>query len=86
MSRKSDYVTNARQYARDLWETLNALEAMQKEWSALDYSNTMDASDAFIGSNTGLDATMVGSVVFETTNAIRAIFNAGHATNVARLL
>lgn len=85
MSRQSDFVTLARQEARRLWEALNALEALQKEWNALDYGNTLGA-EAFAGQNDHLNALQVGAVVFDTAAAIRAQFDAGHATNVARLL
>lgn len=85
MSRQSDFVTLARQEARRLWEALNALEALQKEWNALDYGNTLGA-EAFAGENAALNAAQVGAVVFDTANAIRAVLSAGHATNMARLL
>lgn len=83
--RQSDFVTEARQAARRLWEAHQKLEALQHEWNALDYGNTLEP-DAFIGENEGLTPTAIGAVVFDTANAIRGVLTAGHATNVARLL
>lgn len=83
MSRESDFITEARSHARALWNAVNALEALQNEWNALDYGNTLDVG---VGENDGLNATAVGAVVFDSANAIRATLNAGHATNVAKLL
>ena len=83
MAREQDFITEARTHARALWDAVNALEALQKEWNALDYSTTLDAGE---GENSGIGGAQVGAVVFDTANAIRAVLNAGHATNVARLL
>lgn len=85
MSRQSDFVTLARQEDRAIWNALNALEALQREWNALDYGNTL-TEDAFAGANAGLDTAAVGAVVFATADALRAVLNTGHATNMARLL
>lgn len=83
MSRESDFITEARAHARALWNAVNALEALQKEHSALDYGNTLDDG---VGENAGITKQMVGAVVFDTANAVRVVLNAGHATNVAKLL
>lgn len=37
------------------------------------------------GVNDGLVAADVGAVVFDTANAMVAVLNAGHATNMAKL-
>lgn len=81
--RGSDFITEARQHARKLWDAVNALEALQKEYNALDYGNTL--ADG-VGDNEGYTKLEVGSVVFDTANAIRTVLNSGHATNVAKLL
>lgn len=81
--RGQDFITMARQHARELWNALNALEEMQKEWNALDYGNTLPDGE---GENTGYTKDEVGAVVFDTANAIRTVMNAGNATNVAKLL
>lgn len=77
--RKEEFVADARRHVRSIWDALNALEAMQREWNALDYGNTL-------GTHDGLLPLEVGAVVFDTANALRTTLNAGHATNMAKLL
>lgn len=89
MSRESDYVTNVRAANRQLWDAINELVSLQRQWAALDYGNTLD--DHLEGTeptdaNHGLTAGQVGAVVFDTANAMVGVLNAGHATNMANLL
>jgi hypothetical protein len=81
--RQQDYITIVRQKNRQLWDAINELQALQREWNALDYGNTLAAGE---GDNTGVTAAEVGSVVFDTTNAFVTVLGAGHATNMAKLL
>ena len=83
MSREQDYITLVRQANRQVWDGINALVAMQREWNALDYGSTLDAG---AGENANITAAAVGAVVFDTANALVATLNAGHATNMAKLL
>jgi len=83
MSREQDFITEARQASRAIWDGINALVALQREWNALDYGNTLDAGE---GDNTGITASEVGAVVFDSANALVGVLNAGHATNMANLL
>jgi hypothetical protein len=83
MSRQSDYVTEARQAARQVWGGINALVALQREWDALDYGNTL-ADGA--GANSGVTRAHVGACVFDSANALVTALNGGVATNFARLL
>jgi hypothetical protein len=83
MSRESDYITEARTAARDLLDAYQRLVSLQFEYNALDYGNTLDDG---AGDNAGITKVHVGAVVFDTANAITTVFNAGHATNIARLL
>ena len=85
VARQSGFVTEARQATRELWLALQKLEAMQREWNALDYSNTLTEA-AFGGENAPVTAQNVSDVIFTTTNAIRAVLDAGNGTNLARLL
>lgn len=82
-TRKQQYITEARAHARAIWEALNALEGLQREWTALDYGSSLEAGE---GANAEITAAEVGSVVFDTTNALRSLLNEGHATNLAHLL
>lgn len=82
-NRQQDYITEARQAAQALWAAVLQLEAMQAEWNALDYGNTLADGE---GANAGYTKAEVGSVVHDTTNALRALFQQGHGTNIANLL
>lgn len=83
MSREQDFITEARQANKAIWDGINKLVALQREWNALDYGNTLDAGE---GENTGVGAADVGAVTFDTTNALVGVLAAGHATNMAKLL
>ena len=83
MSRQSDYITEARQAARNLWDSILALEALQSEYNALAYGDSLPDG---VGENEGVTRLEVGAVVFDTANAMRAVLDAGHSTNIAKLL
>ena len=83
MARGQDFITLARQHNKAIWDGINALVAMQREWNALDYGNTLEDGD---GGNAGYTADEVGAVVFDTANAMVAVLAAGHATNMSKLL
>lgn len=83
MARGSDFITLARQHNKNIWDGINALVALQREWNALDYGNTLPDGD---GANSEYTADEVGAVVFDTANAFVAVLGAGHATNMAKLL
>lgn len=83
MARGQDFITLARQQNKAIWDGINALVAMQREWNALDYGNTLEDGD---GANSEYTADEVGAVVFDTANAFVAVLAAGHATNMAKLL
>jgi hypothetical protein len=81
--RQQDYYTLARNHNKAIWDGINALVALQREWNALDYGNTLEPG---AGANEGLTDTDIGAVVFDTANAMVGVLNAGHATNMAKLL
>lgn len=78
-----NFYNDARRNAKALWNAIETLQAMQDQWNALDYGNTLADGD---GNNAGLTKDDVGAVVFATTNAFKGLFSAGHATNLAKLL
>lgn len=82
-SREQDYISEARNLNRQLWNALNGLKGMQREFTALDYGTTLADGE---GDNAGITKVDVGAVVFATTDAIIDLFNSGHATNCAKLL
>lgn len=81
--RDQDFYTEARAHNRAIWNGINALVSLQREWNANDSGTTLPDGE---GENVGLDRTEVGAVVFDTANAFVAVLNAGHATNMAKLL
>lgn len=83
MSRESDFITEARTHARNVWNGIYALQAMQAEWNALNYGSTLDDG---AGDNAGLTKTEVGAAVFAASNALVVVLNGGQAANLAKLL
>ena len=83
MSRQSDYISEARAANRQVWDGINALKALQREYNALDYGNTLPDG---VGENDGITKAEVGAVVFDTANAMVSLLDTGHATNMAKLL
>jgi hypothetical protein len=83
MSRQADYISEARAANRQVWEGINTLKSLQREYNALDYGNTLPDGS---GENDGITKAEVGAVVFDTANALVTLLDAGHATNMAKLL
>lgn len=83
MSRQSDYISEARAANRQVWEGINTLKSLQREYNALDYGNTLPDGS---GENDGITKAEVGAVVFDTANAMVSLLDTGHATNMAKLL
>jgi hypothetical protein len=82
-NREQDFISEARQLNKQIWDGINGLSALQREWNALNYGATLDAG---AGANDGISPSDVGSVVFDTTTAFVGVLNAGHATNMAKIL
>lgn len=82
-ARQQAYYVEAKEANQALWDAINKLVAMQREWNALDYGTNLAAGS---GGNAGLTKTEVGAVVFDSANAFVTVLNAGHATNLAKLL
>lgn len=81
--RDADYITRVRGLTHTLWNAIADLQECQRQWDALDYGNTLPNGS---GSNEGITAAQVGAVVSDTANALVAVLEAGHATNMAKLL
>lgn len=82
-NRHQDYISNIRAANKAIWDGINTLVSAQREWNALDYGNTLPVGE---GGNDGITKTQVGSVAFDTANALVGVLGAGHATNMAKLL
>lgn len=85
MPRTEDFYTEAKKHTKQLWDALSALEALQKESTALDYATTLPNASV-PGANAGLTKLEITAVVFTTTNVLRAALIGGHASNLAKLL
>ena len=81
--RDADYISRVRQLNRQLWDAILNLQECQRQWNALDYGNTLPNG---AGGNDGITAVQVGAVVSDTADALVAVLEAGHATNMAKLL
>jgi ribonuclease HI len=89
-ARKANFKTHTREATRQLWNALQNLKGLQAEWTAQDYGNTLGTDEANpdgSGSeHVGLAPAAFGAVLFATTDAIDALMDAGHATNVTNIL
>ena len=83
MSREQYYITAARAANRKVWDGINELIAMQREWNARNYGNTLDDG---AGENAGIAAADVGAVIFASADALAAVLDGGIAGNMAKLL
>lgn len=83
LNRQVQYINEARDATRRLWDALNDLIVLQREWNAEDYGNTLAAGT---GDNNGITAAMVGAAVFDSANAFVTVLNTGVATNLSNLL
>lgn len=83
MPREQDFYSEHRANVRKVLEGINGLVAGQREYNALDYGNTLEPG---AGENDGVTKVEIGAVVFDTANALVAVLNAGHATNMYKVL
>jgi hypothetical protein len=81
--RHQDYISAVRAANRQIWDGVNELKALQREWQALDYGTTLSDGE---GANEGYTKAEIGAVTFATTDALSALLDAGHATNMANAL
>lgn len=80
---EQDFITLTRQEARAFWDSYNALLARQAEWNAQNYGATLDVGT---NDNEGIVAAQIGSVIFDTMNAVKVVMDAGNATNITTIL
>ena len=78
-----DYITRVRLANQKVWEGINELKALQREWNALDYGSTLPNGT---GDHAGVTTAEVGAVVFDSANALSTVLDTGVATNMAKLL
>lgn len=83
MSRAEEYYQQVRDANRAIWDGINQLKGLQREWNALDYGTTLPNEPV---GNEGIMSAELGAVVFDSANALEATLASGHATNMAKLL
>jgi hypothetical protein len=79
MSRKAEFVADVQRANRQIWDGIKQLKALQPECTYMDYGTTL-------GTQNGVDPADVIAVLFTTTNALEGLLDAGHGTNMAKLL
>ena len=85
MARSSDFVTHVRQESASLLDTVDKLNALKREWDALDYGNTL-GDDAFEGSNSEVTLAEVTAVIGVTLTALNDLMAQGHGSNLYKML
>lgn len=84
VARENDFISDVRAANRAIWDALNQLAALRREWTALDYGNTLDVG---VGENAGVAPADVQAVLFTTGEAVDSFLAAGfHYTGMAKLL
>lgn len=83
MSREDYVVQEIQQHTREIWDAVNALLALQREWTYQDYTNTISGSITLTDSP---DVSDIIAVLFTTTDAINGLLIAGHGTNITKIL
>ena len=56
--RGQDYITEARRHNKAVWDGINALVALQREWNANDFGTTLPGGT---GDNAGLERAEIGA-------------------------
>lgn len=82
MARPSDFVSEVRQLATALLQTVNGMDALRKEWDGMDYLNTITDAGGFAGANADVDVDDIAAVIGTTLDALNELLNAGHRTNL----
>lgn len=85
MNRPSDFVTEIRQLSTVFLQTVNGMDSLRREWDGLDYLHSLTESGAFEGSNSDVDVDDIAAVIGTTLDAINALLNSGHRTNLLNI-
>ncbi len=82
-AREQEYYVAVKDANRQIWDGINTLISLQREWNSLDYGTTLDDGE---GGNVPLTKTEITAVVNTTANAFVTLLGDGHGTNMAKLL
>ncbi len=82
-TRGANFISTARDATTEFWKAYQVMLSLQQEWNAQDYSNNLEDG---VDGNSGVLAADVGAVIFATADAVKVLMDAGHSTNVTKLL
>jgi hypothetical protein len=83
MSRANNFVDEVQSASRQLWDSINKLTQLQREWTFRDYTNTLEADITLTEYPPVADlAAMVNTTVPE----LNSVMAAGHGTNLTKVL
>lgn len=77
---QADYIAAVKSANKAVWDGINNLVELQRQWNALAYGDTL------VDPTGALTAAEIGAVVFDTADLFVGVLNAGSATNMAKLL
>ena len=78
--RQDQFIAEVRAAAKAVWDANQRLKAFKAEADALDYGATLVAPES------GPTAAEILAVAYATNDALTALLEQGHATNLAKLL
>jgi hypothetical protein len=85
MARTEDFISNVRQAVTQLVKAEESLRALQAEATYMDYLTVLDDEADFVGANADITKAELFAALSTTGDAIKALFDAGHGTNVNRV-
>lgn len=80
------FLRQTRSLVQSLWYSYVGLKALQDEWNAGSYGTNFYDPDASDGDLNGITVAEAGACIFDTPAAIKTVMDAGHATNLSKLL
>lgn len=83
ISRHQDYISKVRKAAKTAFDAIQDLKALQPEAAYGGYSATLQDGQ---GTNAGITRADVLAVVGTTADALDALLDAGHGTNLVKIL
>ena len=83
-TRQQDYYSQVREANRQAWLAMLTLVSLQREWDAQNYAETLAPGE---GQNSGLVASDLSAVIFDTANAVAEVLATnGYSTAMTKLL
>jgi len=83
MNREDQYILDVQKATRDVWNGINTLMMLQREWVFRDFTNNLEAQ---ITLTTHPTVANLSAVVNTTANALNDLMAAGHGSNITKVL